>query len=435
MKRMRMKKIIASFILVALLFVNTGCVELTDSGIFYISADTDVSTISDATIDKIVENIVGSMTLNEKVGQLFVVELSSLESSRKSVKAKELTKTMKKSLSYYPIGGVILYSRDIKTPKQTKRLLENLQAECDIPLFTCVDEEGGEVSRIASNSKMKAKTVSPMLSIGQTGETKNAKEAGQTIGKELNKLGFNVDFAPVADVLDRSSDTNSSATELGSRAFGSDATEVAKMVKALVKGLQSQDVMATLKHFPGQGNASMDTHLGAANISEDIAKLRAEEFKPFKSGMKAGASFVMLSQSSVESVTGDMMPACMSTLIVKDILRDELGFKGIIITDAMNMEAVRGKYTSSEAAVNCLKAGVDMILMPEDLQEAYDGVIDAVQSGDVSQGDLDVSVRRIIKTKIKKGVLPLTSDVVVRASQESYDNYRDIGEMEQDDAE
>lgn len=435
MKMVQIKKMIASFIILMLLFVNTGCADFTDSGIFYISADTDVSTISDATIDKIVENIVGSMTLNEKVGQLFVVELSSLESSRKSVKAKSLTKTMKKSLSYYPIGGVILYSRDIKTPKQTKRLLENLQGECAIPLFTCVDEEGGEVSRIASNRKMKATEVPSMLSIGQTGDSKNAKAAGQTIGKELKKLGFNVDFAPVADVLDRSSDTNSSATELGSRAFGSDATDVSKMVKSLVKGLQSQDVMATLKHFPGQGTASMDTHLGAANISEDIAKLRSDEFKPFKSGMKAGASFVMLSQSSVESVTGDMTPACMSSLIVKDILRDELGFKGIVITDAMNMEAICSKYTSRDAAVNCIKAGVDIILMPQDLQEAYDGVIAAVRSGELEESEINVSVRRIIKTKIKKGVLPLTSDVVVKASQESYDNYRDIGEMEQKDAE
>lgn len=424
------RRIAAWILLVGLIFGVTGCGHLSDTGISYIYADTDVSTLSEATIDKIVENIVNSMSLNDKVGQMFVVDLTALEPSRKSVQSKQLTSKMKRNLKLYPVGGVVLFSNDIKSRKQVQRLLTNLQQESRIELFVCVDEEGGSVSRIASNSKMKTTRFPSMLEIGKTEDTQKAFEVGDTIGREIRELGFSVDFAPVADVLAEGDEECSAKTELENRSFGYDAQSVATMVKQTVKGLEGQQVCATLKHFPGQGAASSDTHVSAANISKTISELRSTDFLPFQSGIEGGASFVMLSQASLQSLTGDSTPACMSSLVVRDILREELGFSGIVITDAMNMHSITSRYTSAEAAVNCVSAGVDMILMPEDLEEAYNGILDGVKEGTISKARIDKAVSRIIKCKIKKGILPLTSDVVVKASQSSYENYHNIGELQ-----
>lgn len=423
---------------VLMLATLSGCSLLTDSGIYYIEADSDVDTLSDATIDKLVDNVVKSMTLDEKVGQLFIVDMSALEPSRKSVKKKQLSKTLKNNLALYPVGGVILYSADIKTPEQVKRLLQNLQAECDIPLFLCVDEEGGSVSRIASNAKMDWEGVVSMEELGQTGDTAQAERVGEELGKKLKELGFQVDFAPVSDVAGTSDvetlDVQSSqATELSGRMLGSTPKLVADMVKQLVKGITSEGVCATLKHFPGQGSASSDTHVSSAVVDKTIDELRASDFVPFASGIKAGAQFVMMSHESLRSVTGDNTPACMSSLIIQDILREELGFENIVVTDAMNMVPITAQYTSAEAAVNCIAAGVDMILMPQDLESAYDGVLDAVADGTLSEETIDTSVRRILKCKIEQKILPLDSEVVVKASQASYEDYQEIGDMENEE--
>lgn len=429
---------IGVFLLLLLIFCSgSGCSRLEDTGISYIDASTDVSTLSDDTINTIVENVVNSMTLDEKIGQMFIVDVPQLESSLKSVTSKKLSKKMKKKLDLYPVGGVVLFSREIRSPKQTKRFLNNLQKDCDISLFTCVDEEGGSVSRIASNPKMKTTVFPDMYTIGLSQDKSAAKKVGTTIGAEISKLGFNVDFAPVADVLDSTIKTEENQTmaagssavlagEIGSRSFGSDANVAADMVLEVVKGLKEQKVCATLKHFPGQGAASSDTHISAANVSKSINELRKSDFVPFSKGIKAGADFVMVSHESLNSLTGDNTPACMSSLVIKDILREELGFHGIVITDAMNMQSITGQYSSKDAAVNCVKAGVDVILMPGDLEEAYNGLIDAVNSGEISKGRINSSVKRIIKCKIKHKILPLASDVVIDASQADYENYQDI---------
>ncbi len=423
------KRIIAFFVCFGMILGLLGCNQLEDSGISYIDAATDVSTLSEATIDKIVENIVGSMSLNEKVGQLFIVDIASLEPSRKSVNKKRLSGKLKKNMGLYPIGGVVLYSNDIKKPEQLKRLINNMQSQSEINLFVCVDEEGGTVSRIAANKKMGVKELPSMQEIGATMDSKQANEVGLKLGAQLKKFGINVDFAPVADVLASEEPESSAVAELNSRAFGHDSAMVADMVSEEVKGLIEGGVMATLKHFPGQGAATSDTHISAANVTKSIEELRQQDFIPFKKGIKAGAQFVMLSHESLSSLTGDSTPVCMSSLVVTDILQEELGFKGIVITDAMNMVPIVSKYTSSEAAVNCIKAGVDMVLMPEDLMQAYDGVINSVRNGILTEDSIDESVRKIIKCKVQQEILPLDSELVVKASQESYEK---IGEMEND---
>ena len=426
------KTIFALSLCVMLCMNLSGCTtELEDNGISYIDANTDVSKLSASTIDVIVKNVVKSMSLNEKVGQMFIVELSSLEPDRSSVTSKKLTPKMKKGLRLYPVGGVVLFSRDIKTRKQTKRLIDNLQDKSKASLFVCVDEEGGQVSRIASNSKMKTTLFEPMYQIGLTHNVQKAFTVGKTIGSDLKRLGFNVNFAPVADVLKKETDAQFLASdEIGERSFGSDAKLVSDMVEMEVKGLKKQGICATLKHFPGQGSSDADTHLGATNIEKTIEQLRTTEFLPFQAGIDAGAEFVMLSHESVNTVTGENVPASMSSLMIHDILRDELGFKGLVITDALNMKAITQQYSAKKAAVSCVKAGADVLLMPDDLEEAYNGIMAAVKSGKISEKRINRSVERIIKCKIKNKILPLTSQLVVSASQSSYEDYQNIGEWE-----
>lgn len=308
---------------------------------------------------------------------------------------------MKKSLDKYHIGGVILFSRNIAGRKQTEKLVTRLQENSSIPLFISVDEEGGDVARIANNEKM-GTTVFPTME--ETGNTKNTSyvyDMGATIGSEIKELGFNVDFAPVADV--KTSELN---LEIGTRSFGGEPGKVADLVSAFVKGMQSQNVSATLKHFPGQGSSNGDTHIESVNIDSSISSLRKNDFVPFESGIAAGADFVMVSHISVSKVTETSQPASMSDLIMETILRDELGFQGIIITDAMDMASITGNYTSAEAAYGAISSGADIVLMPLDLEMAYNEVITRINNGTISKERLDASVLRILTVKFMRGIMP-----------------------------
>jgi len=314
---------------------------------------------------------------------------------------KRFTKEMKKSIDKYHIGGVILFSRNIANRNQTKKLINQLKKNSAIPLFITVDEEGGDVARIANNEKM-GTTVFPTME--ETGNTKNTSyvyDMGATIGSEIKELGFNVDFAPVADV--KTSELN---LEIGTRSFGGEPGKVADLVSAFVKGMQSQNVSATLKHFPGQGSSNGDTHIESVNIDSSISSLRKNDFVPFESGIAAGADFVMVSHISVSKVTETSQPASMSDLIMETILRDELGFQGIIITDAMDMASITGNYTSAEAAYGAISSGADIVLMPLDLEMAYNEVITRINNGTISKERLDASVLRILTVKFMRGIMP-----------------------------
>jgi len=343
-----------------------------------------------------------NMSLEEKVGQLFIVNLELLDPRNGNYyEWKKFTKKMKRSLDKYHVGGVILFSRNIARRKQTKNLINNLQANSSIPLFVTVDEEGGDVARIASNENMGTTSFPTMEEIGQTQDAPYVYEMGKVIGSEIKELGFNVDFAPVADV--KTSELN---LEIGTRSFGEEPEKVADMVSAFVKGMQGQNVSASLKHFPGQGSSSGDTHIESVNIDSSITGLRKNDFVPFEAGIEAGADFVMVSHISVSKVTETSQPASMSELIMKTILRDELGFDGIVITDAMDMAPVTDNYTSAQAAYGAVNGGADIVLMPLDLEMAYNEILNKVKYGTMPEEKLDASVLRILTVKFMRGVMP-----------------------------
>ena len=343
------------------------------------------------------------MTDEEKVGQLFTVNLEQMDDTKgEYYEHKKITKTMKENLQKYPVGGVILFSRNIWNRKQTKKLIRKLQKNAAMPMFISVDEEGGDVARIGNNKKMKTDTFPTMEEIGKTQDADYVYYMASTIGSQIGELGFNVDFAPVADV--KTSEMNS---EIGTRSFGDDPKKVAEFVSAYVKGLESQNICSTLKHFPGQGSSSGDTHQGSVDIDSSISKLRKIDFVPFVSGIEAGADFVMVSHISVSRVTETSEPASVSKLIMTTILREELDYSGLIVTDAFDMACITDKYSAAEAAVKSFNAGADIILMPQDLPEAYDAILSKVKSGKITEKRLNDTVERILKLKFQKGIMTL----------------------------
>lgn len=343
------------------------------------------------------------MTDEEKVGQLFTVNLEQMDDTKgEYYEHKKITKTMKENLQKYPVGGVILFSRNIWNRKQTKKLIRKLQKNAAMPMFISVDEEGSDVARIGNNKKMKTDTFPTMEEIGKTQDADYVYYMASTIGSQIGELGFNVDFAPVADV--KTSEMNS---EIGTRSFGDDPKKVAEFVSAYVKGLESQNICSTLKHFPGQGSSSGDTHQGSVDIDSSISKLRKIDFVPFVSGIEAGADFVMVSHISVSRVTETSEPASVSKLIMTTILREELDYSGLIVTDAFDMACITDKYSAAEAAVKSFNAGADIILMPQDLPEAYDAILSKVKSGKITEKRLNDTVERILKLKFQKGIMTL----------------------------
>ncbi len=270
-------------------------------------------------------------------------------------------------------------------------MISNTLLYSKYPLFIAIDEEGGQVSRLAEAGLVE--NAGGAHEIGATADPAQAYAAGQNIAGYLSEYGFNLDFAPVADV------NNVDDSVIGERSYGSDSAIVSSMVASMVQGLEENGVSSCLKHFPGIGSSVDDTHVGLAGTDRTAEQFRAEEFVAFQAGIEAGADFVMVSHMAAPAFTGDNTPCSMSHEVVTDILREELGFDGVIITDAMNMGAITEYYEADEAAILALRAGCDMILMPEDFEKAYEGVLQAVRDGTISEERINDALRRIYRIK------------------------------------
>ena len=340
-----------------------------------------------------VESIIAGMTLEDKVAGLFIITPEALTGTDTVIKAGSVTE---QSLAERPVGGLIYFSKNIKDSAQLTEMLQNTRGWSKKYIFLGVDEEGGTVSRVAGNGL--ADDVGNMADIGATGDAAAAQEAGAIIGGYLSEYGFNLNFAPVADVITEGNET------IGSRSFGSDPNLVAPMVAAAVEGMQSSGVSACLKHFPGLGDTVEDTHDGMATTEKSLEDFNAIDFPVYQAGINAGADMVMVSHLSAPNVTGDNTPASLSEKMITEILRGQLGYQGIVITDAMGMTAITDYYTADEAAVKALQAGADMILMPEDYETAYNGVLEAVNNGTLSEERINESLRRIFRVKQKNAV-------------------------------
>ncbi len=339
-------------------------------------------------LDLFIEEQIAQMPLDEKVAGLFFVTPEAITGVNTAVQAGDGTKT---ALEKYAVGGLIYFKKNIRSKEQIAEMISNSKQYSKYPLFIGVDEEGGTVNRVAEAGL--ARKQSSAAEIGTTGDANNAYQAGVAIGTYLSELGFNVNFAPVADLA------NVTNSVMKNRAYGSDAAIVVPFVTSMMTGLQEKGVTACLKHFPGIGSTTADTHNGLASTSRSAEEFRNQEFEVFKAGIDAGAQMIMVGHVNVPALDDDNNPASMSKTIITDILRGELGYNGVIITDALNMSAISEYYSSEQAAIMALKAGCDMLLMPEDFLQAYAGVMTAVADGTISEQRVNDSLKRIYRIK------------------------------------
>jgi len=367
-------------------------------GLTIISCSGDDGTNS--TTDE-VEARLSKMTLREKVGQMFFVRMETLDTTihwntyaeLQENPILEVTQTMRKVNENYPVGGLILYAWNMENETQLSKLISQIRALNGSPLL-CIDEEGGRVARIANNPNFDVKKYESMAAIGATGDPKNAYECGNTIGTYLKNYGFDIDFAPVADV-----NTNPENIIIGPRAFSDKPEVAAPMVTNYLQGLKDAGITGCIKHFPGHGDTKADTHFGYASTQKTWSEMLDCEMVTFKAGIQWGCQMIMTAHIGAPKVTGSDIPSTMSPIILQDKLRGELGYQNIIITDGMEMGAITQQYSSAEAAVGSIQAGVDIVLGPKNLVEAFDAVIDAVNKGVISEERINQSVRRILKLK------------------------------------
>lgn len=351
-----------------------------------------------------VEAQLQKMTLREKVGQMFYIRIESLDPSIEwtkyddlaNLKNQEITMKMRKTNELYPVGGIILYAWNIEDETQLASIISQVRSLKGNPLL-CIDEEGGRVSRIANNPNFNVKKYESMAAIGATGDPKNAYECGNTIGTYLKYYGFDIDFAPVADV-----NTNPDNIIIGPRAFSDKPEVAAPMVTSYLQGLKDAGITGCVKHFPGHGDTSDDTHTGYVQSLKTWEEMKDCEMVTFRAGIQWGCQLIMTAHIAVPNVTGSTIPSTMSSVVLQDKLRGELGYQNIIITDGMEMGAITKHYTSGEAAVGSIKAGVDIVLGPRDFTEAFDAVMAAVNDGSISEERINQSVRRILKLKIQQ---------------------------------
>lgn len=394
---MEMKRVCLLLTLVMLFFASCQVGEQAETS-GNISAQSTAETENEAKEPRTVtdgekdpaDEILGSMTLEQKIMQLFFV---TPEAVGRGGEVKTIDADFRAKAKNTCVGGIILFAKNVTDRQQVTDLTAELAADFDIPVFIGVDEEGGSVSRLSKKCGV--------TDAGNMADVETADQAGsigERLGLELRELGFNVDFAPVADVI-----INKNNTEIGKRSFGTDPRDVAGKVAALTEGMQSEGVSSVLKHFPGHGSTVNNSHNGTSVSLRTLDELRAEELVPFAAGIEAGADFVMASHMSLPNVTGDETPCSLSPSIITSLLRDELGYDGVVITDGLNMGAVKGY--GGEACVFAIEAGCDMLLMPEDLDIAYSAVFEAVENGRITEERINESVIRILKLKEKHGLI------------------------------
>ena len=349
-----------------------------------------------------VEELLQKMTLREKVGQMFYIRMESLDPTIEwttfddlaALKNQEVTMRMRSTNKNYPVGGIILYAWNIEDEAQLARIIPQIRSLNGRPLL-CIDEEGGRVARIANNPNFHVKKYESMAAIGATGDPQNAYECGNTIGTYLKGYDFDIDFAPVADV-----NTNPENIVIGPRAFSDDPAVAAPMVVNYLQGLKDAGITGCIKHFPGHGDTTADTHTGYAQSLKTWDEMKDCEMVTFRAGIQWGCQLIMTAHIAVPNVTGSTSPSTLSSIVLQDKLRGELGYQNIIITDGMEMGAITQHYTSAEAAVGSIQAGVDIVLGPRDFIEAFDAVVAAVNNGTISEERINQSVRRILTLRL-----------------------------------
>lgn len=375
---------------------NTGvAADVTESGTTTEEQTADSQETTEVTEEEkpsLVDETLAGMTLHEKVCQMMFVTPEELTGEDGVTVAGDATR---QALENYPVGGIVYFAKNLESQDQVKDMIDNSQKYSGIGLFVATDEEGGVVNRLMDT--VGTTYIGSMYYYKDDGD-ETAYENAYTIANDMSALGFNLDFAPVADVW-----SNPDNTVIGERAYSDDYAQAAELVGNAVKGFNDGGVMCTLKHFPGHGDTAEDSHYSSAYVHRTKEEIMADEMQPFRSGIEAGAEFVMVGHLIVPDI--DEVPATLSYKIATGILRDELKFEGVAITDSFEMESIADNYSVDDAVVMSVKAGMDMILQPKDMASAVNSIEQAVADGELSEDRIDESVRRILTLKESRGLL------------------------------
>lgn len=375
---------------------NTGvAADVTESGTTTEEQTADSQETTEVTEEEkpsLVDETLAGMTLHEKVCQMMFVTPEELTGEDGVTVAGDATR---QALENYPVGGIVYFAKNLESQDQVKEMIDNSQKYSSIGLFVATDEEGGVVNRLMDT--VGTTYIGSMYYYKDDGD-ETAYENAYTIANDMSALGFNLDFAPVADVW-----SNPDNTVIGERAYSDDYAQAAELVGNAVKGFNDGGVMCTLKHFPGHGDTAEDSHYSSAYVHRTKEEIMADEMQPFRSGIEAGAEFVMVGHLIVPDI--DEVPATLSYKIATGILRDELKFEGVAITDSFEMESIADNYSVDDAVVMSVKAGMDMILQPKDMASAVNSIEQAVADGELSEDGIDESVRRILTLKESRGLL------------------------------
>ncbi|MDQ0199171.1 glycoside hydrolase family 3 protein [Neobacillus ginsengisoli] len=352
-------------------------------------------------------NLIGhalkNMSLEEKVGQMLMPDFRTWNGQN----VTEIKPEIEQLVKDYHLGGVILFRENVVTTEQTTKLVNSYQQAADqYGLLMAIDQEGGVITRLQSGTDMPGN-----MALGATRSEALTEKVGNTIGEELKALGINMNLAPDLDV-----NINPDNPVIGVRSFGGDPELVSKLGKAYIKGLQESGTAATGKHFPGHGDTAVDSHLGLPEVPYDLDRLKKVELYPFQQAMDAGIDAIMTAHITFPKIddskaiskkdgTEISIPATLSYKVLTGLMREDMGFKGVIITDAMNMQAISDHFGPVDAAIRAVNAGADIVLMPVGIKEVANSLYDAVKSGAIPVDRIEKSDELILTLKLNRGII------------------------------
>ena len=377
--------------------------------------------------------MISEMTTQEKLAQMMIVALRSNISNEKT--ATEIDRDYAEMLTKYDFGGILLFAGNVVDSAQTVTLIRDSQEAAmksagGIPMFICVDQEGGSVNRVPFGT-----TGSGNMALAATGDTSLTEESAKMLGDEIRALGFNMDFAPVSDV-----NSNPANPIIGVRSFSDDPELVAEHVTAFIKGMDSAKISTALKHFPGHGNVGEDSHTHLPCSDFSLEEIKACDLIPFQAGIDAGSDMIMTAHIqfpkiekktyvSIKDGEEITLPATLSRTIITGLLREQMGYNGIVITDAMEMDAIAAHFDPLDAAVMAINADVDILLCPvelykdgevntfPDVDKYMEGLLARVEAGDIREEELDNSVYRILKLKKERDLQVPSEQQIAQAAE------------------
>ena len=375
---------------------------------------------------------ISEMSTQEKLAQMMIVALRSDGGNTKT--ATEINQDYADVLSKYDFGGIILFAGNIVDPVQTVTLIRDSQEAAmksakGIPMFICVDQEGGMVNRVSFGT-----TGSGNMALAAAGDTSFTEESAKMMGDEIYALGFNMDFAPDSDV-----NSNPANPIIGVRSFSDDPNLVAEHVKAFIKGMEAAQISTALKHFPGHGNVGEDSHTHLPCSDFGLEEIKAMDLIPFQAGIEAGSDMIMTAHIQFPKIEKETyistkdgkeitLPATLSRTIITGLLREQMGYNGVVITDAMDMDAIAAHFDPLDAAVMAINADVDILLCSLEVykdgeidtlpyvDQYMEGLLARVEAGDIPVEELDNSVYRILQLKKEKGIQAPSEQQIAEAA-------------------